>query len=310
LTRDELSRLLFRLQKRLKPLAIPGTVFALGMVLAWGVSKKLSAPVNPWALVKTPIGDAMRARAIGGYSGGCLVGGVSLPPDGPGFQLMRLTRRRFYGHPNLVDFIRRLSDATHRQGLVTLLIGDLGQPRGGPTNSNHKSHQSGLDVDIWFWRAPDARKRSLTLDERESLSAPSYVSADGERVNAQWTTAETRILKAAANIDSVERIFVNAAIKKHICKTEPPRRREWLRKLRPWYGHDDHFHARLKCPTADCVTQEVIPPGDGCDATLDWWFSEEAKTKGGGDTDQPTTQPALNLPAECDQVLAGGPEQL
>jgi penicillin-insensitive murein endopeptidase len=261
--------------------------------------------VNPWPLVKTPLGAAISARSVGGYSAGCLVGGMSLPPDGPGFQLMRLTRRRFYGNPMLIEYVMKLSDRVSRARLGTLLIGDLGQPRGGPTNSNHRSHQTGLDVDIWYWRAPDAAKRSLTLDERESLSAPTYVSGDGERVNAGWTKAESRLLRIASGLDSVERIFVHAAIKRHLCQTEK-KNRDWLRKLRPWYGHDDHFHVRLKCPPghAECLTQESTPPGDGCDSSLDWWFGDEARRKGGeGDTG--TVQPVPKLPAECERVLAG-----
>ena len=38
---------------------------------------------------------------------------------------------------------------------------------------------------------------------------------------------------------------------------------------------------RLKCPlnNPDCRGQEAIPDGDGCDATLAWWFSEEARQR-------------------------------
>jgi penicillin-insensitive murein endopeptidase len=308
-----LSRILNELKDKwpkLRPVAWPAAIFGLALVLtfilAWSLSRRFNKEPNPWPLVKAPIGDSISARSIGSYSAGCLVGGTSLPPDGPGFQLMRLTRRRFYGHPMLIEFILKLADRASRQHLGTLLIGDLGQPRGGPTNSNHRSHQTGLDVDIWFWRAPDASKRSLTLDERESLSAPSYVAADGQHVT-QWGAAETKLLKDAVSFDTVERIFVNAAIKRYLCETVPPGKRDWLRKLRPWYGHDDHMHVRLKCPPGhpECSTQEGVPSGDGCDSSLDWWFSAEAKKKGGTEGDQGAVPPVPKLPPECAAVLAG-----
>ena len=54
--------------------------------------------------------------------------------------------------------------------------------------------------------------------------------------------------------------------------------RAWLTKIRPWYGHDDHFHVRLACPAgnADCTPQARVAVGDGCGEELAWWFSPEA----------------------------------
>ena len=42
--------------------------------------------------------------------------------------------------------------------------------------------------------------------------------------------------------------------------------REWLRKVRPWWGHHDHFHVRLPCPADSplCEAQAALPQGDGC----------------------------------------------
>ena len=45
----------------------------------------------------------------------------------------------------------------------------------------------------------------------------------------------------------MQRIFVNAAIKKALCR-EAKGDRYWLCKVRPMYGHDYHFHIRIKCP--------------------------------------------------------------
>ena len=46
------------------------------------------------------------ARAIGGYARGCLGGAVALPTDGTGYQVMRPSRNRYYGHPRLVAFVQ------------------------------------------------------------------------------------------------------------------------------------------------------------------------------------------------------------
>ena len=55
----------------------------------------------------------LAARAIGSYARGCLAGGVSLPINGPDWQVMRLSRDRNWGHPRLLDFLERFAnDAT------------------------------------------------------------------------------------------------------------------------------------------------------------------------------------------------------
>jgi penicillin-insensitive murein DD-endopeptidase len=75
----------------------------------------------------------------------------------------------------------------------------------------------------------------------------------------------------------VARIFVNPAIKRALCREAGPDR-AWLAKIRPWWGHNYHFHVRLSCPRgeSECRDQALPPPGDGCGKELDWWFTEEA----------------------------------
>ena len=87
-------------------------------------------------------------RSIGGYFDGCLAGAVPLPITGPTWQVMRLSRNRNWGNPQLVRFIERFAENAKKIGWNGLLVGDMSQPRGGPMLSNHKSHQVGLDVDI------------------------------------------------------------------------------------------------------------------------------------------------------------------
>src|SRR5579875_839397 len=65
-----------------------------------------------------------RPAAIGYYPRGCLAGGVALPANGPTWQVMRLSRNRNWGHPELVNFLRRLAAKAKKVGWNGLLVGD------------------------------------------------------------------------------------------------------------------------------------------------------------------------------------------
>jgi penicillin-insensitive murein DD-endopeptidase len=262
-----------------------------------------NAQAADWSSVTQPTKSGSVARSIGTYTAGCLQGGVSLPANGTGYQVMRLSRNRVYGHPNLIDFIEHMGQIAALKQWGTMLVGDLGQPRGGPTLSGHRSHQTGLDVDIWYLLSDVAGRRSLRPYERESWSAPSVIYKNSNEINpAQWSLANEQMLEAAARAPEVERIFVHAGIKRQLCMRKTPH--DWLRKIRPWWGHDDHFHVRLKCPenSPECRGQETTPEGDGCDATLAWWFSEEAQQKLAEIRKQPPG-PKPILPVLCEAVL-------
>lgn len=251
-----------------------------------------------WAKVQNP-SPGKASESIGKYHAGCLRGAEKLPINGQGYQVMRLSRNRYYGHPDLVAFIENLGRKAQTQRLGALLIGDLGQPRGGPTVSGHKSHQTGLDVDIWYQLSQIAGQRELSASERESMSAPSMLKSSADGINhKEWSSANEKILEAAARAPEVDRIFVNAYIKKELCSRAGSH--DWLQKIRPWFAHADHFHVRLKCPSGSlyCEKQEAVPAGDGCGADLAWWFSYEAK--------HPKKKPPVPpppLPTECNTVL-------
>jgi murein endopeptidase len=116
------------------------------------------------------LGNAM---AIGYYPRGCLQGGVELPTTGPNWQVMRVSRNRNWGHPELVQFLERFAPlAAEATGWKGILIGVMAQPRGGPLPFGHRSHQIGLDVDIWFMPMPD---RVLSTEEREKFRLPTWL---------------------------------------------------------------------------------------------------------------------------------------
>ena len=274
------------------------SVFILLLVI---FSECSSSPIaNNWATIKQAAQISDSAQSIGSYTAGCLSGAVSLPQNGTGYQVMRLTRGRSYGHPDLIRFIENIAQTTSSQHWGVLLIGDLGQPRGGPTPSGHRSHQTGLDVDIWYLLSQQAASRNLEFNERETWGAPSVLVAKSDAINDnQWSSTHEKILEAAARRPEVDRIFVNPSIKRLLCTRKSSH--SWLKKIRPWWGHDDHFHVRLKCPlnNKNCTGQESPPESDGCNASLAWWFSEEAKTP----TPAAKKPEALALPALCDLVL-------
>ena len=89
-------------------------------------------------------------------------------PECPGYQVMRTDQRRYFGHPDLVQFIQRLSNQVHNKGMGTVLIGDMGMPAGGRFNGGHASHQTGLDVDI-FLQLPQTRWTSSQLLKPQAL---------------------------------------------------------------------------------------------------------------------------------------------
>jgi penicillin-insensitive murein endopeptidase len=249
--------------------------------------------------------SAQPPASFGSYAKGCLAGASRIPDDGPGWQAMRPSRNRAWGRPEAGAFIARLGAAAQDAGWPGLLIGDISQPRGGPMRSGHRSHQIGLDIDIWLTPAP---KGPLADTARESMGAASMVAADRRRLNGAWTPAHADILRAAAKDPAVARIFVNAAIKEEICRQGPA---DWMRKLRPWWGHDSHFHVRLACPAGGaCIDQAPPPPGPGCDATLKWWFSDEAlhpKPKQRAPKRKDLTM--ADLPDQCRAVLDGAPDR-
>jgi len=283
------------------------------VALAWAVGLALvptsialaDGKSNAWSRAKTPVGRD--AAPIGQYTSGCLQGAAELPLDGSGFQVMHPSRRRYFGHPDLVAFVQRLAGSLREAQLADLMVGDLSQPRGGPAPGGHSSHQTGLDVDLWYWSPEAAQARALTTEERENTKARSVLDGKTSSIRAKLRPRVLTMLRLAAEDARVERIFVHPIIKRDACNGASEQGdRAWLRKLRPWYGHDDHFHVRLQCPDGaeDCIAQTPTPRGDGC-GDLDWWFSAEAHEdrKKGKATYQAKVGKAPGMPAQCKVLL-------
>jgi penicillin-insensitive murein endopeptidase len=138
------------------------------------------------------------------------------------------------------------------------------------------------------------------------VPAGSVVDTKGRRIQTKIAPRVRTLLRLAASDARVSRVFVNPLIKRDLCANAGSER-AWLAKIRPWYGHDAHFHVRLLCPpeSSECKGQEPLPTGDGCGEDLDWWISDkyaadraEARKKYQGNV--ASEAPA---PAQCDALI-------
>ncbi len=255
-----------------------------------------------WAAMRAPASGA--PRVIGSYAAGCLQGAVALAPSGPGYQVVRMNRHRYFGYPDTVEFVKTLGARVEALGLAPLVVGDLSQARGGPMAFGHASHQNGLDVDIWYLSGP------VPDTEVESPRVMSVVDhSQGRLIAGSLSARVSALLRMAADSPRVERIFVHPVIKRALCRSEPPAKRAWLRKLRPWWGHDEHFHVRLACPSdsPDCVRQAAQPHGNGCNENLDQWVVDATAARSAFPA--PVKRTWRTLPASC-QLIADKPSSL
>jgi penicillin-insensitive murein DD-endopeptidase len=250
---------------------------------------------------------AMPTRVIGFYAKGCIAGAAALPVSGDTWQVMRLSRNRYWAHPDMVSLVERLAAKAHKDtGWPGILIGDMSQPRGGPMFTGHASHQVGLDADIWLTPMPNRR---LSREEREEMSAVMMVRNDRLDIDPHvFTPGHLAVIRAAAQEPTVQRIFVNAAIKKALCR-EAKGDRGWLSKVRPMYGHDYHFHIRIKCPpgSGECEGQPEPSASEGCSpGDLAFWFKDSIiHPKPPKEPPKPRPPMTLaQLPSACRQVLA------
>jgi penicillin-insensitive murein DD-endopeptidase len=262
------------------------------------LSPTLSAAADtPWSHIQhATIG---RPTAIGSPSNGCIAGAEALPASGTGFVSIRRHRNRYYGHPDALQLIRDLGEAMAARNGRYIMVGDLAQPRGGRMNSSHVSHQNCLDADIWLALADSPAEAVRSTPEQHD--PPSMLTPKKLALNARFGPDQLFLIRATAEHPKVDRVLVNPGIKRALCESENDA--PWLRKLRPWWGHDAHMHVRLKCPadSPHCEQQSPVPMGSGCGAELAWWFSLEARSPKSSSSAKapPTPKP----PAQCQVLL-------
>lgn len=236
-----------------------------------------------------------KPEAIGEYALGCLQGAQTFTGKEKGLVLSQMKRGRYWGHPDLIELLTRAGEEFNNSN-KKIIVGDLSQSRGGPTLTGHSSHQTGLDVDIWFKILTNKDQTSLRAMETEEMNPFDELGDD-----------QLKLIKFMAKDPKVERIFINPSFKKKLCLDSGPLKltAEEQHKMRAWWGHDDHIHVRIKCPSDSplCVSQKPIPAGDGCGDDLNWWFTDEAKAgsidASWDDLKSTYLEKIKKLPAQC-----------
>ena len=270
---------------------------ALAVLLVTALPLLATGAETPWSRVQDV--SLGKPASIGGPSNGCIDGAEALPATGTGFVSIRRHRNRHYGHPDTIRLIRDLGRVMDRRNGRYIMIGDLAQPRGGRMNSSHVSHQNGLDVDVWLTLADSPAEAVRSTPEHRD--PPSMLTPKKLALNERFGPDQLFLIRTAAEDPAVDRILVNPGIKRALCQQE--NNASWLRKLRPWWGHDAHMHVRLKCPPGSphCRQQAPVPMGSGCGSELAWWFSLEARTPSSSSSDKPKASP--QPPAQCQVLL-------
>lgn len=242
-------------------------VAAVTALLALGPAGAASAD----SAVRTEEVELPRAGSVscGAANRGKLARGVRLPARGPGYVIPEHWRKRHYnyGTRELVGLLQRAARrvATLHPGAV-LGVADLSK-KGGGTLYNHRSHQSGRDVDLHYY-ALDRKNRPLRPDRwmpyylwdgRAIYAKQPYAVRVRERffdLARNWALVRELLTDKRAN---VTHIFASYQIKKWLLDyakriKEPPAligRAVKLIMQPPGSPHNDHMHVRIGCPPED-----------------------------------------------------------
>jgi murein endopeptidase len=179
-----------------------------------------------------------------------ITGGFAALAQGDGYELRRPTRA--YGEPHVIEHLRSTIAVVRAlyPDVHTLAIGDLSAEHGGKLD-NHKSHRTGLDVDVGFYfkKVPDGY--------------PDHFVAAGKDLDIEATWALLLAFARTAQADDgVEIIFLDYAVQKKLydwahARGTPdddladllqyPRGKDALSGLvRHWPNHADHLHVRFR----------------------------------------------------------------
>lgn len=239
--------------------ALEGSLILAGQKLAVPVCRGKDAAKKPGRARVARV-EKIEIPLVGGQSigrpwSGKLRNGVKLPA-GSGYLIRRPARA--YGAAHVVAQVRqaiRSVRADHR-GLHTLAIGDLSQKRGGSI-SEHRSHQSGRDLDVGFFfkRKPAGYPESFVKATERNLDR----AATWDLLVAFARTADEPGGVQAIFVDyDVQGMLYEWALERGVDQGYLDRLFQYpdgkdggagLVRHEPF--HDDHFHIRFKCPPRD-----------------------------------------------------------
>ena len=228
------------------------------------VSEVVDSPKELETIIGLEMDDlTLGAHSVGlPYKNGSIVE-ANLGPNflalegGPGFEKINPKRNHHYGSGLLVKLLEK-SAVEFRKSYdpnSNIYINALSKRKGGRLG-RHSSHQSGLDADIAYL---DKEKGWREVVDSKSQLAEDF---DLERNFAYF--------KLLVETGYVNRIFVDKAVKLAMCQwaeknKQMDQSKEVLTHLRPYKGHDDHFHLRLKCsPYYSRCRNQTAPTELGC----------------------------------------------
>ncbi len=180
---------------------------------------------------------------------GKLGNGEKLEP-GDGYEIRRPSRA--YGAPHVIEHLRDAIAEVRAlyPDVHTLAIGDLSAEHGGKISS-HRSHQSGLDVDVGFYFRhlpagyPDAfavGDGSLDFDATWALIA-AFARSSGERTGVEMIFLDYSVQRRIydwAQAHGVPEGELEAVFQ------YPHGQSATSGLVRHWPNHTDHFHVRFK----------------------------------------------------------------
>lgn len=208
------------------------------------------------------------SEAIGYYSSGSIKGAESIQDRGTPIRKLFVQRGRFFGTQQIQDIISNAADFVRQEfpESEVLQVGDISNKNGGVLKE-HGSHQNGLDADLVYLTRNGKLQSQTAAYWQEEFVKSGVVTSNFN------TERNLALFKHLIMESEVERIFVDAAIKKHFCSYARKNNllndfetKETLRRLRVEKLHTNHFHMRIKCPTTDlkCKSQSAVPAGTGC----------------------------------------------
>jgi len=196
-----------------------------------------------------------RGQSVGAPWAGRLSHATQLPP-GDGYYIRRPARS--FGTAATVGFVERAIDDMLEAfpDAHVLAIGDISAASGGPI-TEHRSHQSGRDVDI-----------GLVYKEQPAGYPASFVHADESNLDCAATFKLLESFLASANEDGgVLMVFLDfnvQGILYHWAREHGVSERRLERIFQYPHGrgssegivrhepnHDNHMHVRFQCPSDD-----------------------------------------------------------
>ncbi|MGZ3804936.1 MAG: penicillin-insensitive murein endopeptidase [Pseudobdellovibrionaceae bacterium] len=219
-----------------------------------------------WNIVKgivKSLGQAITAPGKRNYVKGRLENAANIldytkSNPNAGFHIIYPKDKTYFGTDDMLAVLISLGRySLDKLNGYVLEVKDISAQKGGHLGG-HSSHQMGLDADIAYYLKE--KKIGLVNVVKSSRPVPGFMA------EKQWEMFKTLVSQG-----NVDRIFIHPVLKKEMCKEASKTGDlnaegnsgptfETLRVLQPEVHHDDHFHLRLKCSTAQPRCKQMAPP--------------------------------------------------